>query len=124
MPLPAVMKLEFSSDGFGTKQIYSHEEALQHLTFIQKTLVKELYLCGTGFDYQIILMQLLLGTEHNVQIVLFEGEVMAAFISDNGPARKPFFTKTASAMPSVLCEGQYLNKFSEISPRFFVEAGI
>jgi carnosine synthase len=51
-----------------------------------------------------ILMEYVGGTEHDVDVVLFEGRLEGAFVSDNGPTRTPAFTETAAQMPSGLAQ--------------------
>lgn len=111
VPLPAIMKLEYGSSAFGVKLVRTFEEALEHVEFVQETLRTEADHPGIGLGHgnKLLLMRQLLGTEHDVDLVMFEGELMAAFISDNGPTRKPLCNETASAMPSVLCQGLYHN---------------
>ncbi|KAL8577464.1 hypothetical protein ACOMHN_021916 [Nucella lapillus] len=54
-----------------------------------------------GLGNCMILMPRLLGTEHDVDVVLFESQVMAAYVSDNGPNRHPLCMPTSGLMPSV-----------------------
>ncbi|XP_076443931.1 carnosine synthase 1-like, partial [Babylonia areolata] len=59
-----------------------------------------------GPGQPVILMPLLLGTEHCVDLALYEDEVIAAFIKDKSMTRLPFFSESASVMPSLLPKGQ------------------
>lgn len=47
-------------------------------------------------------MKYLEGTEHDIDVVLFNRKLVAAFVSDNAPTKKGFFTETAACMPSCL----------------------
>jgi carnosine synthase len=47
-------------------------------------------------------MEFIEGSEHDVDIVMFDGQTVAAFVTDNGPTRMPYFSETAAAMPSRL----------------------
>ncbi|XP_013384061.1 carnosine synthase 1-like [Lingula anatina] len=42
------------------------------------------------------------GTKHGVEVAIFRGKVLAAFIADNGPTNVPQFFETSSCMPSCL----------------------
>ncbi|XP_070174693.1 carnosine synthase 1-like [Littorina saxatilis] len=104
IPLPAVLKLEFGSSAVGVKHVHSFQEAVEHVKHLQDTLRSEADRPGVGLGhgYSLLLMPCLLGTEHDVDVVLFEGQLVAAFLSDNGPTRLPLCAETAAVMPSVL----------------------
>jgi carnosine synthase len=54
-------------------------------------------------------MEYIEGTEHDVDIIIFQRQLIAAFVSDNGPTRQGRFTETPVLMPSCLLpdrEGQ------------------
>ena len=107
IPLPAVLKLEFGSSAVGVKHVYSLREAVQHVQDVQDTLRSEQDHPGVGLGHgcSLILMPRLLGSEHDVDVVLFEGQLMAAFVTDNGPTRLPLCSETAATLPSVLYRG-------------------
>ncbi|XP_058876129.1 carnosine synthase 1-like [Acipenser ruthenus] len=101
---PAVMKLEYGSGAVGAKRVDSAEECQAHFEKISSDLREETDYPGIGLGWgnAMTLMEYLSGTEHDVDLVLFDGQKVAAFISDNGPTRVPGFTETAAAMPSYL----------------------
>jgi carnosine synthase len=47
-------------------------------------------------------MEYIEGTEHDVDIIIFQRQLIAAFVSDNGPTRQGRFTETTALMPSCL----------------------
>jgi len=49
-------------------------------------------------------MKYLEGTEHDVDLVIFQRRLVAAYISDNGPTRKGRLTETTASMPTCLAE--------------------
>ncbi|XP_071986298.1 carnosine synthase 1 isoform X2 [Engystomops pustulosus] len=50
-----------------------------------------------------LLAEYITGSEHDVDLVLgFNGRLLAAYVSDNGPTLLPGFTETAAALPSRL----------------------
>ncbi|KAJ7344137.1 hypothetical protein JRQ81_000087 [Phrynocephalus forsythii] len=55
-----------------------------------------------GWGNGMLLMEYVSGTEHDVDLVIYEGRMLGAFVSDNGPTRVPDFTETAACMPTCL----------------------
>lgn len=103
-----MLKLEFGSSAVGVKHVHNFQEAVEHVKHLQDTLRSEADRPGVGLGhgYSLLLMPCLLGTEHDVDVVLFEGQLVAAFLSDNGPTRLPLCAETAAVMPSVLRNGE------------------
>ena len=106
--MPAVLKLEFGSGAVGVKHVRTVQEAVQHVQHVRDTLRSELDHPGVGLGHGrcLVMMPRLQGSEHDVDVVLFQGHLMAAFVSDNGPTRLPLCAETAATMPSVLHKGQ------------------
>ncbi|MGH0183529.1 UNVERIFIED_CONTAM: hypothetical protein FKN15_011531 [Acipenser sinensis] len=104
VPFPAVMKLEYGSGAVGSKCVNSAEECQAHFEKISNDIREGTDYAGTGraWSNAMTLMEYLSGTEHDIDLVLFDGQKVAAFVSDNGPTRVPSFTVTAAAMPSYL----------------------
>ncbi|XP_016154354.1 PREDICTED: LOW QUALITY PROTEIN: carnosine synthase 1 [Ficedula albicollis] len=57
---------------------------------------------GLGWGNAMLLMEYVPGTEHDVDLVVFEGRLLGAWVSDNGPTRVPAFLETAACLPSCL----------------------
>ena len=72
-----------------------HVQNVQKWSSLDETLGSELFM-----------MRRLEGTEHSIDIVLFQGQMVAAFVADKGPTRMPACWQTATVMPSLLSEGQ------------------
>lgn len=108
VPLPAILKLEYGSSAVGVKQVKTLQEAKAFVQHVQNTLQSEKDHPGVGLGHSrsFVLMSRLEGTEHDVDLAMFEGQVMAAFVSDNGPTRLPVCSETTAAMPSVLNKGE------------------
>jgi len=107
VPLPAVLKTEYGSSAVGVKLVSTPEEVVVTYRNVQKTLATEDAHMGVGLGFNegstpMLLMEFLDGTEHDVDIVMFEGELVAAFVTDNAPTRLPYFCETAAVMPSQL----------------------
>ncbi|XP_061107050.1 carnosine synthase 1-like isoform X2 [Conger conger] len=101
---PAIMKLEYGAGAVGVKQVGSLEEAVTHLEKIAGDLREETDYPGIGLGWgnAMTLMEFVGGTEHDVDLLLFDGRLEGAFVSDNGPTRLPAFTETAAQMPTGL----------------------
>ncbi|NXS91251.1 CRNS1 synthase, partial [Jacana jacana] len=57
---------------------------------------------GLGWGNAMLLMEYVPGTEHDVDLVVFQGRLLGAWVSDNGPTRLPAFLETAACLPSCL----------------------
>ena len=92
----------------GVKHVRTVQEAVQHVQHVRDTLRSELDHPGGGLGHGrcLVMMPRLQGSEHDVDVVLFQGHLMAAFVSDNGPTHLPLCAETAATMPSVLQKGQ------------------
>lgn len=101
---PAVMKLEYGAGAVGVRKVNSLSESLAHLERIAGDLREETDHPGIGLGWgnAMTLMEYVGGTEHDVDVLLFDGCLEGAFVSDNGPTRAPVFTETAAQMPSGL----------------------
>lgn len=102
--LPAVLKLEYGSSAVAMRHVFDAEEAQAHVEHVQSILKTEEDYPGVGLGHgqSFLLMARLLGTEHDVDVVMFEGQLMAAFVSDNGPTHVPLCFETCAIMPTVL----------------------
>ncbi|XP_006771742.1 PREDICTED: carnosine synthase 1 [Myotis davidii] len=108
VPLPGVMKLEFGAGAVGVRLVEDARQCHQHFSRIAHDLQGEADHPGIGLGWgnSMLLMEFVEGTEHDVDVVLFRGELLAAFVSDNGPTRLPGFTETAACMPTGLAPEQ------------------
>ncbi|KAH3754492.1 hypothetical protein DPMN_189167 [Dreissena polymorpha] len=57
---------------------------------------------GLGFSNSMILMDYLQGSEHDIDVVIFERKLIAAFVTDNGLTNWPSYTGTFFAVCCVL----------------------
>ncbi|XP_037373366.1 carnosine synthase 1 [Talpa occidentalis] len=108
VPLPGVMKLEFGAGAVGVRLVEDAPQCLEHFSRIAHDLQGEADHPGIGLGWgnAMLLMEFVEGTEHDVDLVLFGGRLLAAFVSDNGPTRLPGFTETAACMPTGLAPEQ------------------
>uniref|UniRef100_A0A5F5PH58 Carnosine synthase 1 n=1 Tax=Equus caballus TaxID=9796 RepID=A0A5F5PH58_HORSE len=108
VPLPGVMKLEFGAGAVGVRLVEDAPQCHEHFSRIARDLQGEADHPGIGLGWgnAMLLMEFVEGTEHDVDLVLFGGRLLAAFVSDNGPTRLPGFTETAACMPTGLAPEQ------------------
>ncbi|CAL8355117.1 unnamed protein product [Merluccius merluccius] len=101
---PAVMKLEYGAGAVGVRKVNSLAQSLAHFERIVGDLKEETDYPGIGLGWgnAMTLMEYIGGTEHDVDIIIFSGQLEGAFVSDNGPTRPPTFTETAAQMPTGL----------------------
>ncbi|XP_046301033.1 carnosine synthase 1 isoform X1 [Marmota monax] len=108
VPLPGVMKLEFGAGAVGVRLVEDAPQCHEHFSRISRDLQGEADHPGIGLGWgnAMLLMEFVEGTEHDVDLVVFGGRLLAAFVSDNGPTRLPGFTETAACMPTGLAPEQ------------------
>lgn len=108
VPLPGVMKLEFGAGAVGVRLVEDASQCHEHFSRVVRDLQGEADHPGIGLGWgnAMLLMEFVEGTEHDVDLVLFGGQLLAAFVSDNGPTRLPGFTETAACMPTGLAPEQ------------------
>jgi len=102
--LPAIIKLEHGSSAAAVVPVYTPAEARNNWSRILRTLRLEEDWpgIGLGFGPRLVLSELLKGTEHDVEIVLWKGEQITAFVTDNGPTRHPSCAESSAVMPSIM----------------------
>ena len=76
-------------------------EAELHVQHVKDWSSKDLTLSS-----ELVMMKRVMGTEHSVDVVLFEGQLVAAFVTDKGPTHFPLCWQTTNVMPSLLSEGR------------------
>ncbi|KAM9278167.1 carnosine synthase 1 [Morus bassanus] len=104
VPFPAVAKLEFGAGGVGVRLVESAGQCHAHAARLWRDLRDDADHPGIGLGWgnAMLLMEYVPGTEHDVDLVVFEGRLMGAWVSDNGPTRLPAFLETAACLPSCL----------------------
>lgn len=99
---PAILKLEHGSSAVGVTIVNNKEEMMDKYEKISHALCKDEDYggIGLGFGNSMLAMEFFGGSEHDIDVVIYDRKLVAAFISDNGPTNIPSFTETASIMPS------------------------
>ncbi|XP_075784639.1 carnosine synthase 1-like isoform X2 [Pelodiscus sinensis] len=104
LSFPGVMKLEYGAGAVGVKLVEDVQQCHLHFEKISQDLREDTDHPGIGLGWgnAMLLMEYISGTEHDVDIVIYDGRMLAAFVSDNGPTCVPRFTETAASMPTCL----------------------
>jgi carnosine synthase len=106
---PAVIKTEYGSSALGVKMVSNAKDAVREALKLRDSLRSEADHPGSGLSFDpngasLFLQVFLDGSEHDVDMVLFDGELVGSLVSDNAPTRLPYFAETACAAPSQLHE--------------------
>ena len=106
MNFPFVMKPEYGASAIGVLLVQDIQQCHDNWNIIQAEMqdVKNYNGIGDGYESTMVLMDYVGGTEHDVDIVIHNRQLITAFVTDNGPTRLPKFTETSFAMPSLLPE--------------------
>ncbi|KAL8616830.1 hypothetical protein ACOMHN_017867 [Nucella lapillus] len=103
---PAVLKNEYGGGGVSFRIVQDMVQCRDHLSFLQSACVNETCTnieMGKGYGNECVLMELLEGSEHAVDLVVFHGELLCAFLRDKGTRSAQDITAhTMSVMPSLL----------------------
>ncbi|WAR10869.1 CRNS1-like protein [Mya arenaria] len=104
MTFPAMLKLEHGSSAVGVSLVKNKDELQKKYAETTSLLQSEedFHGIGLGFGNEMFAMESHEGSEHDIDIVIFDRKLVAAFISDKGPTNIPSFIETASIMPSCL----------------------
>lgn len=99
---PIVLKLEFGSSAVAVSLISDIAGLREKYTNVQNTLQYEEDYggIGLGFGNNMTVMEYVDGSEHDVDIVIFQRKMIGAFVSDNGPTRVPHFTGLSASYHS------------------------
>ncbi|XP_072048030.1 carnosine synthase 1-like [Amphiura filiformis] len=99
---PAIMKLEYSCSAIGVTMCKTTDDVRNTYTAITSSLrtTDDCGRSGLGFNNTMLLMDYLDGSEHDIDVVVFDRKLVAAFISDNGPTNYPAYIETITLLPS------------------------
>ncbi|NXC09737.1 CRNS1 synthase, partial [Orthonyx spaldingii] len=96
--------LQFGAGGVGVRLVEDAGQCHAHAARLWRDLRDDADHPGIGLGWgnAMLLMEYVPGTEHDVDLVVFEGRLLGAWVSDNGPTRVPAFLETAACLPSCL----------------------
>ncbi|KAL4216930.1 Carnosine synthase 1 [Mactra antiquata] len=106
MTFPAFLKLEHGSSAVGGTIVNDKKDLIEKFNNISNKLTSEKDFpgIGLGHDNSMVLMDIYGGSEHDIDVIIYDRKLVGAFISDNGPTNYPQFIETAATMPSTLPE--------------------
>jgi carnosine synthase len=88
------LKLEHGSSAVGVSVVKNEDEIRKKYQDISELFRNESDFpgIGLGHDNTMVAMEYHKGSEHDVDVILYDRKLVGAFISDNGPTRYPYFT--------------------------------
>ena len=91
-----MLKLEHGSSAVGVSLVSTKEELIKRYRETTTLLKDEDDFggIGLGFGNEMFVTEFHKGSEHDIDLVLFDRKLVAAYISDNGPTNIPSFTGT------------------------------
>ncbi|XP_013384068.1 carnosine synthase 1 [Lingula anatina] len=100
---PALLKPEYGCCSFGIALVKDEKDCMKRFISTQNILRMSEEICfGMNHGNEMHLAEYAQGIKHGVEVVVFRGKLIAAFISDCGPSRLPLFFETTACMPSCL----------------------
>ncbi|XP_069047170.1 carnosine synthase 1-like [Lepisosteus oculatus] len=101
---PAAVKLEKGSGGMGVKIVENSLQCQQHFKSLKWDLKGTTYhMINKGFKNEPLLMEFISGPRYVVDLIIFQGKLLAAFVSDCGPPGLSYVFNTSHIMPTCLC---------------------
>ncbi|XP_053386939.1 carnosine synthase 1-like [Mercenaria mercenaria] len=103
---PAMLKLDNGAGAIGACVVENEVELKKKFCLITSSLQNETDFPGIGLTHgnSMMTMEFYGGTEHIVDVIIYDSKLIAAFITDSGMVRRPYFNATARRMPSFLSE--------------------
>ncbi|XP_069114825.1 carnosine synthase 1-like [Argopecten irradians] len=97
---PAILKPEQDAGSWGVIKVNSEDECILHFTRIQNSFDTSRF--GGNFGKTMVLMEFLDGLSYNVDLVIYNGELMTALIGDVGLYLSNRFIDTSTCHPTNL----------------------
>ncbi|XP_069108615.1 carnosine synthase 1-like [Argopecten irradians] len=98
---PAVLKPENDAGSWGVTKVMSQDDCLLQYNKLQKRFESSYF--GGNFGKSMVLMEFLEGLSYNVDVVIYDGEFLAAFIADIGLYMSNRLVDTVTCHPTNLC---------------------
>lgn len=100
--LPAVLRVSHGNSAIGTRLVYDLAELSVEAERMRALPDSPNFFSAEGFQNDILLVEYLQGSEHDIDIVIVDGQPRFWFVTDNGPTDLPFFRETSHLFPSRL----------------------
>ncbi len=123
---PVILKYSTASSAFGCKKVNSKSELIDAYL----DLVNSLENCddsdgvGVQFDYEIFVSDWVSGTEHDVDIILNNGEVLLSVVSDNTEVDPKNPRETGVTMPTKKYSDLEVNQITLIVRKVLLKLGL
>ncbi len=113
MGFPAVLRTTYGSSAVGTRIVGTLDEARECagnlLNLLSNPQAAETLYPGDGFAFgddraQLLLCEYVDGNEHDVDLIIFDGELVDAWVTDNGITDLPSCAEVCEIFPSALGE--------------------
>lgn len=109
--LPGILKTEFGSGAYCVTKVHNKDECLnifKNFQQINNSSIRNEYTAEYALIYgvSLVLMDYIQGTEHDINVIIYNGQLIGAFVNDNGPTRKDSFFETTSSLPTCLTKEQ------------------
>lgn len=108
---PAVLRMTCGSAAVGTQVVSTLQEAVEHVEFVLGLLsdpaAAEKRYPGAGFVFgadvsRLFLCEYVDGNEYDVDLIMYEGELIDAWVTDNGVTDLPCCAEVCEVFPSAL----------------------
>lgn len=108
---PAVLRMTCGSAAVGTQVVSTLQDAVEHVEFVLSLLsdpaAAEKRYPGAGFVFgtdvsRLFLCEYVDGNEFDVDLIMFEGELIDAWVTDNGVTDLPCCAEVCEVFPSAL----------------------
>lgn len=104
--LPAILRISHSASAVGVRLVSSVDEIREQAARLRAVPDAPENVLVSSFESEILLVEYLSGSEHDVDIVIAGGEPQFCFVTDNGPTDLPYFRETTHVFPSRLPRAQ------------------
>jgi biotin carboxylase len=108
---PAVLRMACGSAAVGTRVVRDRSEAAEHARFLlglrDDPPAAEARYPGAGFSFgpdfnRLFLCEYVAGNEYDVDAIIFDGELVDAWVTDNGVTDVPCCAEVCAMLPSAL----------------------
>jgi carnosine synthase len=115
VPFPAILKQRFGAGSVAVRRVATREEAVVEAErlfgLLRDRVTAARVYDGCGFTFgsgppSLLLSAFAEGSEHDVEIILFDGEFIDAWVTDKSETELPFCSELCQVVPSRLSEAR------------------
>ena len=99
--LPAIVRISHGYGAIGTRLGSDLVEIAERLERVRSLSASPEY-DFSGFQQDVLLVEYLQGSEHDIDVVMMDGDARFWYVTDNGPTDLPYFRETTHLLPSRL----------------------